>query len=86
MLSGLTGVMASDFGSDEWGPIAVPVIRHVDTRATTVCIRDVTVARWTVVAYLGAIADDKQEAALIHALEVGVAEILARRRCARDGG
>ena len=75
-------MMCSDFGSDDLTAIAITVSadRRIEIRASSVCIRDVRVSRATVVSYLRTIADDKQEIALIHALDVGVAEILARRR------
>lgn len=41
---------------------------------------DVSVNRSTIAEYLRAINAPRQEVALIHALEVGVTEILARRR------
>ena len=43
-------------------------------------IRDLWVDRADVVAYLQGIPPEKQEIALVHALEVGVLELVARRR------
>jgi hypothetical protein len=42
-------------------------------------IRDLSIEKPAVVAYFKNIAADKQEIALVHALEVGIAELAARR-------
>jgi hypothetical protein len=63
----------------EIGPMAAPTERPVQVSSTTVRIRELTVDRPQVAAYLDAIAPDKQEVALIHLIEVGVIELLARR-------
>jgi hypothetical protein len=76
--------MAFDFRPDDIVPIAASVASRIDVRATTVRIRDLSITRATVVAYLREIADANQEVALLHALDVGVAEILARRHIARS--
>jgi hypothetical protein len=75
--------MALDISSDDVVPIAASVATRIDVRATTVLVRDLNITRATVVAYLQEIAGDKHEVALLHALDVGVAEILARRRTLR---
>ena len=54
--------------------------QRVRLRTTSVRVSDVVLTRPTVVAYFRTIAPDKLERALVHALEVGVAELLARRR------
>jgi hypothetical protein len=46
-------------------------------------IHDVSIEKPAVVAYFKSIAADKQEIALVHALEVGVAELAARRNRAK---
>ena len=51
----------------------------VEVTPTSVHIHDVSVERPAIVKYLEAIAPGKQEIALIHALEVGVTELIARR-------
>ncbi len=51
----------------------------VEVLATSMRIRDLTIERPAIVAYLKAIAPDKQEVALVHALEVGITELIARR-------
>ena len=43
-------------------------------------INEVFVSRPDVVAYIEGIAPDKREVALVHAIEVGITEILVRRR------
>lgn len=53
--------------------------RPVQVLSTTVRIGDLSIERQAIVDYLQAIAPEKQEIALIHALEVGVTEMLARR-------
>jgi hypothetical protein len=50
---------------------------HVD--AASVRIDEMTIDRQTIVDYLRAIHPSKQEIALVHALEVGVTELVARR-------
>ena len=64
--------------------LAEPVASRVQVLATTVRIHDLLLSRPAVVAYLKTLAHDKHEAALIHALEVGVAEIVSRRRLTRS--
>jgi hypothetical protein len=60
-------------------PIAASVDRPVHVVATTVRIHDLIIKRPALVAYLQGIPADKQEIALLHALEVGVTELTARR-------
>jgi hypothetical protein len=66
-------------------PIATPVKPTAQVRvfSGSVRIEGLTVTRPEVLEYLQAIAEGKQALALAHALEVGVAEILARKRVAR---
>lgn len=51
----------------------------VEVTSTMVHIHGVSTERPSVVKYLEGIAPEKQEIALIHALEVGITELLARR-------
>lgn len=60
-------------------PIAATTERPVQVLSSTVRIHDLTIDRPKVAGYLEGIAPDKQEIALIHAIEVGVTELLARR-------
>jgi hypothetical protein len=53
--------------------------QRVQLLATTMRIRDLSIERPSIVAYLQTIAPDKLEIALVHALEVGVKEIRGRR-------
>ena len=46
---------------------------------TSITIRELAIERASVVQYLRTIAPDKQVIALVHAIEVGVTEMLARR-------
>ena len=47
--------------------------------STSVRIRELTIERPAIAAYLKHIAPDKLEIALVHALDVGVTELVARR-------
>jgi hypothetical protein len=58
----------------------VNVARPVQVEDTTMLIHDLRVDRADIVAYLQGIPPEKQEIALVHALEVGVTELVARRR------
>jgi hypothetical protein len=53
--------------------------RPVEVLGTTMRIHELCIARPSIVAYLGKIAPEKQEIALLHALEVGITELIARR-------
>lgn len=55
----------------------------VEVLKTGMRINEVLVARPDVVAYIESIDPDKREVALVHAIEVGVTEILVRRRRVR---
>ena len=51
----------------------------VDVQSATINIQEMRIERPSIVDYLKAIAPDKQEIALVHALEVGVTELAMRR-------
>jgi len=53
--------------------------RPVEVVGTTMRIHELCIERPSIVAYLGKIAPEKQEIALLHALEVGITELIARR-------
>jgi hypothetical protein len=53
--------------------------RQVDVQPTSLTIHDLSIERSSVISYLLQIAPDKQVIALVHALEVGVTELVARR-------
>jgi hypothetical protein len=53
--------------------------QHVQVLDTSLTIHDLSIDRASIVDYLKTIAPDKQVIALVHALEVGVTEMLARR-------
>ena len=53
---------------------------QVQVLATSMTIHDLSTERASIVDYLKTIAPDKQAIALIHALEVGITEMLARRQ------
>jgi hypothetical protein len=69
----------SSLTSDELTPIAATPVPTVQMLADAMQIHDLSIERPSIVAYLRTIAPEKQEIALIHALEVGVTEVLARR-------
>ena len=52
---------------------------QVQVLDTSVTIHELEIDRASVVEYLRTIAPDKQAIALVHAIEVGVTEMLARR-------
>jgi hypothetical protein len=54
-------------------------VASVQVLATKMRIRDLCIERPDVVSYLQTIQPEKQEIALVHAIEVGIAEIVARR-------
>jgi hypothetical protein len=60
-------------------PVAVIPGRSLEVMATTVRIHELTIDRPAIAAYLDHIAPSKQEIALVHALEVGITELAARR-------
>ena len=60
-------------------PMAASTERPVQVLATTMTIHELTIERPAIVAYLQNIPADKQEIALVHALEVGITEVVARR-------
>ena len=64
-------------------PMAATTRRSIQVLSMKMRIQDVSVDRPAVVAYFNSIPADKQEIALVHALEVGVAELVARRSRAK---
>ena len=60
-------------------PIAASLDPPVSTRVSPPTRIELVINRPAVLAYLQAIPSDKREIALQHALEVGVAELAARR-------
>ncbi|MEO8679613.1 MAG: hypothetical protein ABI665_11240 [Vicinamibacterales bacterium] len=54
--------------------------RSVELQPTGLRINELWVARPDVVAYLETIAPDKRGIALVHAIEVGIIEMVRRRR------
>jgi len=57
----------------------VSELHGVEVTPTMVHIHDLDIDRAAIVKYLEAIAPGKQKIALVHALEVGVTELIARR-------
>ncbi len=59
--------------------VAATPDRPVEVLSTSMTIHDLSIERPSIIAYLRTIAPDKQAIALVHALEVGVTELVARR-------
>lgn len=51
----------------------------VEVLETMMRIHELCIERPNIIAYLGKIAPEKQEIALVHAIEVGITELIARR-------
>jgi hypothetical protein len=64
--------------------VAADVVPHITGRPVEVLetmmrIHELCIERPNIIAYLGKIAPEKQEIALVHAIEVGITELIARR-------
>ena len=70
-----------DAATDHRAPIAGVHDRQVQVQvlSTSMTIHDLSIERPSIVEHLRTIAPDKQAIALIHAIEVGVTEMIARR-------
>jgi hypothetical protein len=66
-------------GYNELEPVAGTKDTAVQVLSTQMRIRHVNIDRPSIIAYFKNIPADKQEIALVHALEIGVAELTARR-------
>ena len=60
-------------------PVAPVADRSIQVLAQAVRVHELTIERPAIAAYLENIAPEKLEIALVHALEVGVNELAARR-------
>ena len=58
-------------------PSSGPAVEVLKTRMR---IKELSIERPDVVAYMAGIPADKREVALVHAIEVGITEILVRRK------
>jgi hypothetical protein len=65
--------------NDDLAPIAPSTEPPVEVLETSMRIHELLIERPAVVAYLQTIPAEKQTLALVHALEVGVTELVARR-------
>jgi len=63
----------------EQSPVESATERAVEVLETTMLIHELCIERPSIVAYLQTISPEKQQIALVHALEVGVTEMIARR-------
>jgi hypothetical protein len=59
--------------------MAATTRRSIQVLSMKMRIQDVSIDRPAVVAYFNGVPADKLEIALVHALELGVAELIARR-------
>ena len=64
---------------DELEPVGGTKETSVQVLSMRMRIHDVNIEKPAVVAYFKAIPADKQEIALVHAIEVGIAELASRR-------
>jgi hypothetical protein len=64
---------------DDLEPVAGTKETSVQVLSMRMRIHDVNIEKAAVVAYFRSIPADKQEIALVHALEVGITELAARR-------
>jgi hypothetical protein len=69
---------------EEIEPVASATERPVQVLTTTMRLQKIVIDRPAIVAYFQGISPDKQEIALVHALEVGVKELGARRGIKRS--
>ena len=60
-------------------PSAAATTGNVEVLSTTMRIHDLRIEQPAIIAYLRAIDPGKQEIALVHAIQVGVTELMARR-------
>ncbi len=71
--------MSSMSAHEDVEPVVATTERPVQVLSTTMRIHDLSIDRPAIIAYLQNIPAEKQEIALVHALEVGVTELAARR-------
>jgi hypothetical protein len=71
--------MSVNVSSNDFAPIAASTEQPVEVLATTMRIHELSIERPAILAYLRTIPPEKQALALVHALEVGVTEMAARR-------
>jgi len=71
--------MAEPNEHDELAPVAGTKETSVQVLSMRMRIKDLSIDRPAIVAYFKNIPADKQEIALIHALEVGITELTMRR-------
>jgi hypothetical protein len=64
---------------EDIAPLASATERPIQVFTSTLRLQKLTIDRPAVVAYFQSIPADKQEIALVHALEVGIKELGARR-------
>ena len=64
---------------EEIAPVAMATERPVQVLQSTMRLQKLVIDHPAIVAYFQSIPADKQEIALVHALEVGVKELGARR-------
>jgi hypothetical protein len=78
----MEGTAVDTIAADEVTTVAAVAAvpdRAVEVLDTSMRIHELSIERASIVAYLRKISPEKQEIALVHLLEVGVTELLARR-------
>ena len=78
----MEGTAVDTIAADEVTTVAAVAAvpdRAVEVLDTSMRIHELSIERASIVAYLQKISPEKQEIALVHLLEVGVTELLARR-------
>lgn len=65
---------------EQLDPLAAPAETEIQVLSTVVHIKKLSIERSGIVAYLQNIPADKVAIALVHALEVGITELAARRQ------
>jgi hypothetical protein len=75
------GMNVSELAPEATEPITTADDRHLQVQvlSTSMTIHDLSIERASIIDYLRTIAPDKQAIALVHALEVGITEMIARR-------
>jgi len=84
LISGDT-VMLNMGPREQVSPVASVTERPVQVLTSTMRLQKLVIDRPAIVAYFQNIPADKQEIALVHALEIGVAELGARRGKVKRG-
>jgi hypothetical protein len=72
--------MSLNVSPDDLAPLPASTEPSVEVLSDSMLIHELCIERPAIIAYLQAIPADKQTIALVHAIEVGVTELVARRQ------